>query len=196
MTELERQDAPDDAPPSGPVEYRDEPGYVAIYLTVMVLLAALFSLAASPIGVAITAVFALSAAWAGLRLLRPKVRVQITEEGIVDENFWYSPGLIPWDNVLDIQKGPWATITVDLRDEAAFFDGLDPLQVIPRVKWRLLGFGPATISALILDASHDEVVDELQAGLDAYTLRSGASSPAIPEGGGKRLPGSHDDPAE
>lgn len=41
--------------------------------------------------------------WATLRLFWRRPRLRVTSEGVVDENFWYSSGLLPWSTIRDIR---------------------------------------------------------------------------------------------
>lgn len=124
--------------------------------------AALGSLVLASIGVAY-------AGWAGYRLISPG-RLCVTGDGIVDETFWYSPGLIPWPEVTDIRPTRWGLVEIDLVDDNVFLERLGPLSRVALFKQQLYGFGPALIVPWVLRGGRSTIVDRLQEGLDAHTL--------------------------
>jgi hypothetical protein len=92
--------------------------------------------------------------------------------GIRDENFWYSPGLIRWDEILDVRPTRFGLIEVELRDEGAFWGRLSPLSQLPRVKLTLLGFGPALITPWGLEGTRRGLVNLLKKELEQNLLES------------------------
>ncbi len=82
----------------------------------MTALAVLSATAWGPLGLII---FGAHAVWAFRRLLDPRPRIRLSSDGIVDKNFWYSPGLIPWEEILDVRSTRLGLIEVDLKDESA-----------------------------------------------------------------------------
>lgn len=119
--------------------------------------------------VVFSALAVLYAGWAGMRLIRPG-KVSVTAAGIVDRTFWYSPGLIPWQEVTDVRAVRWGLIEIDLADEGAFLERLGPLAQMARFKQQLYGFGPALLVPWVLRGTRRSMVDRLQDGLDAFTL--------------------------
>ncbi len=83
-------------------------------------------------------VFGVHAIWSAQRLLTRRPRLSITRDGILNNNFWYSPGLIPWANIRDVRRTPLGIIKVDLVDSAAFLDRLPPLSMLAAFKPMLL----------------------------------------------------------
>lgn len=118
--------------------------------------------------VVLSSLAVLYAGWAGYRVIRPG-RLCVTEAGIVDETFWYSPGLIPWREVTDVRPTRWGLVEVDLVDESVFLERLGALSRMARFKQQLYGFGPALIVPWVLHGRRRTIVERLQDGLDAYT---------------------------
>lgn len=136
------------------------------------------------IGPFLTVLFGAHALWALRRLFDRRARIQITSEGIVDRNFWYSPGLIRWEEIIDIYSRGLGLIEVQLRDEISFWDRLSPLRQLARYKFQLFGYGPALITSWGLERSGSVVVDMLQAGLDEHVLQSAQEGQLLPSDGG------------
>jgi hypothetical protein len=110
-------------------------------------------------------------AWSFLRVVSWRVRVRVTEDGIVDETFgWYSPGLIRWEGIRDVRAGRWGGIEIELKDQKAFFYRLSPPAVLARALSMLFGLGPAVINPLYFKGSRRELLESLEAALDSYTL--------------------------
>jgi hypothetical protein len=128
-------------------------------------------------------VFGINAAWALHRLFRRKARLRITEQGIIDEQFWYSPGLIKWDEILDVRPSRWGYIEIDLADKPAYFRRLSGLAQTVRAYMRLWGFGPAAISSWGLEASRGEIIEALETGMDSYALSMVRQADALESGG-------------
>lgn len=110
------------------------------------------------------------ATWAVSRLLHRPVRLAVNAQGIVDRTFWFSPGLIPWSEIVDVRPGRFGFIDIELRDEAAFMERLPPLRRLARWKFALYGLGPAAMNPWPLPASRREIVEALESGLDAFIL--------------------------
>ncbi len=179
---------PFDTQVTGPIEIGDSRVFYAICGGVAGPLAVLaaISLVWGPAGVAdlvALGVFGTNAAWALHRLFRRKARLRITEEGIVDEQFWYSPGLIKWDEILDIRESRWGYIEIDLADRQAYFRRLSGLAQTVRAYMRLWGFGPAAISSWGLEASRGEIIEALETGMDSYALSMVRQADALEPGG-------------
>jgi hypothetical protein len=129
--------------------------------------------------------FGSHALWSLRRLLHRRPRISVSEEGIRDEKFWYSPGLIPWDEVRDVRRTRFGLVELELRDEGAFWNRLSPLRQLPRVKTTLLGFGPALVTPWGLEGSTRRVVSVIQEGLERHLLESVRSEHVLPlEGDG------------
>ena len=122
-------------------------------------------------------------AWSFLRVVSWRVRVRVTEDGIVDETFgWYSPGLIRWEGIRDVRAGRWGGIEIELKDEKAFFYRLSPPAVLARAISRLFGLGPAVINPLYFKGSRRELLESLEAALDSYTLDAVRQSHTLASG--------------
>lgn len=135
----------------------------------MVLLAAGLGVGAAALGSLILAVLAIGyTGWSAYRLIAPG-RLRVTEDGLVDDTFWHSPGLIPWRTITDVRPARWALIEIDLVDENAFVEKLGPLKQMALLKQQLYGFGPAIIVPWVLQGSRQSILETLQDGLDAYT---------------------------
>ncbi len=154
-------------------------GLVAVSGGVAAAFAAVGSLVLATLAMAYTA-------WAGYRLIAPG-RLRVTRDGILDETFWYSPGLIPWDEITDIRPTRFGLVEIDLVDETAYVDRLGPWAQLALIKQQLYGFGPALIVPWVLRGTRRDLVEGLQEGLDAHTLRVLTQSgndvqlPTIPE---------------
>lgn len=137
------------------------------------LLAAVAAIACASAGQVFFATIAAAyAGWSGFRLWIKPAWVRVTTEGIVDETFWYSPGLIRWSEIIDIRETRWGLIEIDLLDETAFWERLGPLRQLARIKYQLYGFGPASIVSWTLKGRRSDIVDRLQDGLDTFALTS------------------------
>lgn len=161
-------DAHTDAFPS--CEIRDSRVFFGCFSSAMAVLAAGFAVTGWWLPAMIATGYA---GWSGYRTLVAPVRVRVTEAGIEDRTFWYSPGLIPWDEILEVRAGSWGAIEIDLRDETSFWNELRPLARLPRMKFQLFyGLGPAAILPWMLRGARTEIVDALQEGLDTVAVRS------------------------
>ena len=166
-----------DAQATDPIEIRDSRPFWAFCGALMGSLATLSAVAWGwgPFGLV---VFGTHTVRTFARLLSRRTRLRITDEGIVDENFWYSPGLIKWDEILDVSAARWGAIEIDLLDANAFLARLSGLAQLYRVKLWLKGFGPAVIIPWGLEGSRRELIEILETGMDSYALsvvRRGAS---------------------
>ncbi len=178
----------DDAAPADPIEIRDSRAFYALWAELAGSLAVLSGAAwawgpGGFAGLVGLGVFGANTVWSCLRLFRRRVRLRITEEGIVDENFWYSPGLIKWDEILDVRESRWGYIEVDLADKPAYFRRLSGLAQTVRAYQRLWGFGPAAISSWGLEASRGEIIEALETGMDSYALSMVRQVDALEPGG-------------
>ena len=130
------------------------------------------------------ALFGSYSVWSLMRFVRPRVRVRITEDGIVDESFWwYSPGLIRWDEIVDFRTTKWGLVRIDLVDEAAFLERLSGLKQLARIKSMLNGLGPALIVPWALEGSKRDLMETLETALDSYTLAAARRREPLGPGG-------------
>ena len=91
-----------DRPPIS-VELEDSRAFYGFFFLFYVIVAALL-ISAPPLAIASGA----AGLWSLLRFFTPRVRLRTTAEGIIDNTLpWYSPGLIPWDEIADIRAGAW-----------------------------------------------------------------------------------------
>lgn len=170
------------AEPFPSVHFRGSRAFFGGLLLVVGSLAAGFAALGSVI---LSSLAVLYAGWAGFRLIAPG-RLHSTEAGIVDETFWYSPGLIPWAQVTDVRPTRWGLVEIDLVDEDVYLERLGALARVAVFKQQLYGFGPSLIMPWALQGSRRTIIDGLQDGLDAYThmvLTTGAA-----DGGATQLP--------
>lgn len=158
----------------GSLTIRDSRAFYAYWCIAMTLLAVatVTGFGWGPFGLVLFGGYAL---WALTRLLDRRPRIRVTPEGIIDDNFWYSPGLVRWADILDVRMTRLGLIEVDLRDENAFWERLSPLRRLARFKMQLYGFGPALITPWGLEGSGSEIVAHLQAGLDEHVLLAARS---------------------
>lgn len=144
------------------------------------LLAAIAAIACASVGQVFFATIAAGCAgWSGFRLWIKPARVRVTTEGIVDETFWYSPGLIRWSEIIDVRERRWGLIEIDLLNETTFWERLGPLSQLALIKYQLYGFGPALIVSWALEGRRSDIVDALQDGLDTFALTSFADPGAL-----------------
>lgn len=123
------------------------------------------------LGAAGLVVFGSYSLWSLLRFVRPRVRLRISEDGIVDETFWwYSPGLIRWGEIVDFRTTKWGLVQIELVDEDSFLGRLSGLRQFTRVKSMLYGLGPALLVPWVLEGSKRDLLGSLKTRLDAYTL--------------------------
>ena len=175
------------------VDIHDSRPFYASWFVGMTALA--FAVGTVPgLGPLLAMVFGIHAVWALSRLFARRPRIQITSEGIVDRNFWYSPGLIRWEEIIDVYSRGLGFIEVELKDETAFWERLSPLRQIARYKFQLFGYGPALITPWGLERSGSEVVDMLQAGLDEHVLQTARVEGLPPSDGGASLGAIHRSP--
>ena len=125
--------------------------------------------------------------WSFLRAVSGRVRVRVTEDGIVDETFrWYSPGLIRWEEIRDVREGRWGGIEIELLDEKTFLNRLSPLAVLARTISRLYGLGPAVINPMYFEGSRRELLEPLEAAFDSSVLAAARQND--PLGSGEAAP--------
>ncbi|NNK63993.1 MAG: hypothetical protein HKO98_12405 [Gemmatimonadetes bacterium] len=163
---------------SDAIEFYDSRLFFASYSAGMTMVAIPCALV-SGWGPILAIIFGGHALWSLRRLLDRRPRLEISAVGIRDENLWYSPGMIRWEEIRDIRRTRLGLIEVELRDEGAFLDRLSPLRQLPRVKLALFGFGPALITPWGLEGSTREVVGKLQEGLEQHLLESVRSEHAM-----------------
>jgi len=147
---------------------------------------ALVSLAPA-LGVVGSIAFSLHTAWSARRLVAPKVRLRITEEGVLDDVHWYSPGFIPWEEIYNVRKTSYGLIELDLVDDDAFRERLSFFQRMVRLHWGFYGMGPEMVSSWPLASTKNEVFVALESGLEAFTLA------AVRQGAALGPPGPRDD---
>jgi hypothetical protein len=133
-----------------------------------------------PLAFLLALIFGFHAGFALKQLTREDPGLRITEEGVIDNSHWWHSGLIPWHEIVDIHASRWGMIEIKLRDENQFWQRLTALQQFAHIKTQLYGFSPALIVPWLLVGARGQIVEELQTGLDQYTLRSGAESPELP----------------
>jgi len=114
--------------------------------------------------------FGTNALYAGARLLSRPVRLQITEDGIVDQNFWPHAGFIPWEEIVEFRSRRWGLIEIRLRDADSFLERQSPL--FPLSRWKVLvrGWSPAILWTPFLTGSKEDLLAQLESGQDAFTL--------------------------
>jgi len=135
-----------------------------------------------PLAFLLALIFGFHAGFALKQLTREDPGLRITNEGVIDNSHWWHSGLIPWNEIVDIHASRWGMIEIKLRNESVFWQRLTPLQQLAHIKTQLYGFSPALIVPWLLVGARSQIVEELQTGLDQYTLRSGAESPALRPG--------------
>lgn len=148
----------------------DSRGFFAIYGSTCALLAAGF--ASLPWGMPLAVVMGANALWAVMRASYRKARIRIDEDGIVDENFWYSGGFIPWSAVRDVRPTRWGLIQIELFDENEYWDALHPMKAFALLKMQLYGFSPVVVTPWGLQGSRRALVAELQEGLDRWAVEA------------------------
>ncbi len=159
-----------DGGPADVMEIRDSRPFYALSSIAYGTLA-WWSSASLGVGAVGLVVFGSYSLWSLLRFIWPRVRLRITEDGIVDETFWwYSPGLIEWGEIVDFRTTKWGLIRIELVDEDSFLGRLSGLRQLTRVKSMLYGLGPALLVPWVLEGSKRDLLGSLEARLDAYTL--------------------------
>lgn len=166
-------------------EYRDSKLFWGAFAGLMAVLGAVSSTVWGwgPVGLVFFGVYTV---FALTRLLSGRVRLQVGEDGIVDRTFWYSPGLIPWGEILDIRSTRFGFIEVELRDEAALLARLSPLSRWARWKFPLYGLGPAAIVPWGLEAKRSELIEVLQSAHDEFVVEATKAGHAL--AGDRELP--------
>jgi len=161
-----------------PIEIRDSRPFYGFWCLLTGSLAGLtaFAWGWGPIGLL---VFGLHSVWSFLRLFSRRARLCITEEGIVDANFWTSPGLIRWEEVLDVQPTRWGLIEVKLLDEQAFWSRQSFWAQLARAKLLLYGYQGTVIVPWGLAGSRRKLVQTLQDGLDAAEIAAMGQAVAL-----------------
>jgi hypothetical protein len=176
----------DPEPPAAfePVEFRDSWPFYLVLLVAAVALG-VCSVAYWPRwGPVPLVVFGPGAVGAVLRFLRQRVRLRITEEGIVDRTRWYSPGLIPWEDIVDVRVGPWGLIQLELAEGSSFWERQTPLRQVHMIRTQFWGLSPATIFPLGLSAARRTIVQAIEDGMDRHALQSLRRAAELPAGDG------------
>jgi hypothetical protein len=119
---------PEPPPAFEPVEFRDSLPVYLVWLVAMVVLTTCAVAFWPTWGPTPLLAFGSAAVAAALRVLRRRVRLRIAEEGIIDHTGWYSPGLIPWEDVVDVRPGPWGYVQLDLTEASSFWERQTPLR--------------------------------------------------------------------
>ena len=153
------------------IEIHDSRLFLGLYSGGMTI-AAIAGALLSGWGPVLPIIFGTHALWSLRRLFDRRPRLRVSAEGIRDENFWYSPGLIRWEEIRDVRRTRFGLIEIELRDEGAFLDRLSWLQQLPRLKFAMFGFGPALVTPWGFKGTTREVVTTLQQGLERYLLDS------------------------
>lgn len=160
--------------PDGVVEYYDSRPIYLTWFNVCLLACVVLVLASlnggGPFGMIGALPFGLSALYSFPRLVSRRVRLAISEEGILEQNFWYSPGFLPWDQVLAVRRRMWGLIEVEIRDPDSLL-GKQPLLRKLGMRWlRLRGYGLVVITPWGLEGEGSEIVGTLQDGLEEFNL--------------------------
>jgi hypothetical protein len=170
------------------VEVRDSRIFFGGFATLLWLIAGGFASLGGGFGWLFAGVTAAKAVWASWRFLAGAVRLRITEEGVTDHTFWFSPGFIDWGDILDVREAGFGLLDLRLRDPGSVWDRLPPLAQIRRFSLRRGGLGPATLYPPMLRGSSKELVHTLRVRVDAEVLSEvraarelPAPPPAIPE---------------
>ncbi len=83
---------------------------------------------------------------------------------------------------MDVREGMWGGIEIELKDEKAFLNRLSPLAVLARAISRLYGRGPAVINPVYFEGSRRELLEQLEAALDSFTLAAARQSDTLGSG--------------
>ena len=57
--------------------------------------------------------FGPSVVWSLVRLAFRRARLRIDEEGVVDRYMWFSPGLIPWHQIIEVRNSLIQLVGID-----------------------------------------------------------------------------------
>jgi hypothetical protein len=110
--------------------------------------------------------------YASARLLSRPVRLQITEEGVVDRVVWPYAGFIPWEEIIEFRSQRLWVIEIRLRDEDAFLRRQSLMFYLSRMKALYRGWSPAILWTPFLTGPKKELLAQLDSGLEAFTLAS------------------------
>ena len=174
MSNLSSGRSPEPEPPPAfePVEFRDSWPFYLILLVATVALT-VCSVAYWPVWRPVPLFFFGSAAvGATLRVLRRRVRLRINEEGILDRTHWYSPGLIPWQDIIDVRVGRWGTIEIDLAESSSFWERQTVLRQLHMMRAQVWGMGPAAVSPLGLSATRHTILQAMEERMSRHALAS------------------------
>lgn len=121
-------------------------------------------------GVVGAVLFGTNAVFGGARLLGRPVRLQITDDGLLDQNFWPYAGFIPWDEILEFRPRRWGLIEIRLRDADSFLERHSPFFQLSRTKVLVRGLSPVVLWTPFLSGSKADLLVQLESGLDRFTL--------------------------
>jgi hypothetical protein len=165
--------------PDAPVEFRDFKTLHFNYFVICALFSVLGLASGDLFGVIAGGFLGTGALWSVGRLLSKRIRIAISRDGILEQNLWYSPGFIPWDQVLGFRERRMGSIEVEIRDHEEMI-GQQPLLRRLQMKWlRFRGYGPVLIIPWGLEGGKTAVLEALQDGLDAYYLDKVRNEKAI-----------------
>jgi hypothetical protein len=199
MSDLERDDSergPEASPPFAPVAlYDDEQMWAASTGANLMIVLVCLALASggSVVGGVGALYFGARIVYLARRLIGKVPRVLLTEDGVIDRSFFYSVGLIPWEDIVEVRHKGMGMVNVTVRDPDKLLAPLGVHQLFMIGWMQLWGFGPIAINSWTLDRTSRELVDLLDEGMDAYALRalrsdhelgSGADRDDLPDGEG------------
>ena len=124
--------------------------------------------------------FGAATAWCVLRCLRPRVRLRLTDEGIVEEGGWGGSELIRWIEVADVRPARRAAVRVELVDEDGFRRGRRWWKRLASAQPTTAGLGPVVFNAWALAGSRSQIVAALQNALDSHTITLVQGDPPLP----------------
>lgn len=151
-------------------EFRDS----RLFFGTIAALNAAVALAATPVPALF---FGACAIWWARNVIAPRTRIRVTREGVELSYFVRSPGLIRWEDVVDVREGRFGTVEVELKDEDGFARRLSlPDRLVAGLNRLFYGFGPTAVSGLMVAGSRKEIHAALEAALDAYTLEASRES--------------------
>jgi hypothetical protein len=104
------------------------------------------------------------------RLVTRRVRIRISETGILDQSMWYSPGFLPWDDILDVRKRNWGLIEIQVRDQKKLLKSQGFLKRLAMRRFRFRGYSPVLVTPWALEDDRDEILQALQDGLEEFNL--------------------------
>ncbi|MBT8397721.1 MAG: hypothetical protein HKO65_05830 [Gemmatimonadetes bacterium] len=168
-------------PPIKPVEFYDAPHFWWGWFLMSVLGIVAFQLSGA-LGMMGLIVFAPHAVYSLQRLIRRKVRIRISPKGILEKNFWYSPGFIPWDQVLGVRKSRFGMIEIEVKNPQALLEKQTPLAELVMRRNRFRGMGLVAVLPWGLEATRTELIDAFEHGLGQYALQEVRRGKALDQG--------------